>query len=264
MEIETPSILLKVFEELGNFTDNGLVNIKPFQDWKGFKWQNKVFTLRLCNAGETLDILSFVDKVPETARGQAIKQEIAIRSINSIDERPLVTEEELKKYNDGNNTKLSELQYLRTWVGNIEQVILDRLDVVYSSLQLKQIRSLQDNYQCERCGTVYEKSKLSKNSHIIKYSLGEIICETCMAYIEEGEYDFTEVHLNPQTKPVTPTSTEGTEDPLKDSKAPLEETDYICVCGQRFPIYEAFIEHKSVCDVVNNEYNSILNTGSIS
>ncbi len=265
MEIQSPSPLLQIFEDLGTLNENGLIDIKPFRDWKGFKWKDKIFTMRLCNAGETLDILSYVNKIEENGRGQAIKQEIAIRSIFSIDNRPLITAEELKTYNDNNHTKLSELQYLRTWIRNIEQIILDRIDVVYSGLQLKQIRELQGNCLCERCGGVWERKELIENTRFIKYSLGEIICGQCMEVIEGNEFDFVDKYSDPVTSKETDSIISGKGETMEESKGLKgdEELDYICVCGNKFKVYEEFLEHKVDCPVVNasDGNNIIMNPG---
>jgi len=258
MDIESPSTLLQIFEDLGSLSETGLIEIKPFKRWPGFKWQEQVFTMRLCNAGETLDILSSTGKFADAAKSQAIKQEIMIRSIFSVDGRALITAEELQDYNEKNGSKLSELEYLRTWVKSIEQVILDRIDVVYSDLQMKQIRILQGMCLCEMCGNTYMKKELPNNSHYLKYSLGEIVCGNCMPQVVTGEYDFLEEHLNPKPASKSNSRTEDTVESSEETKSSNADTelDYICVCGSKFEDYEAFIEHKSDCPAVVDSLQS--------
>ena len=174
IEATISSPLLDSLVALGAFNDNGLIDIKPFRDWKASPWKDKVFTMRLCNAGEMEDIFKEIGEVPENARPQAFKQELIIRSIFQVDGRVLVTQEELKEYNDKHNTEISNLQYLRMWVRDLEDVVVNRLEAVYQALTVKQIRYLQGQEMCEKCSTIFNKNQ--NKGPKIKYCLGEIIC----------------------------------------------------------------------------------------
>jgi hypothetical protein len=90
INIGIPNILLKSLEDLGSLSENsGLYDIKPFRDWKGTNWRNKVFSMRLCNAGEIQDIDTYISDIPEQARIQATKLETIIRSIFAIEGKPV-------------------------------------------------------------------------------------------------------------------------------------------------------------------------------
>ena len=185
IEATISSPLLDSLVALGAFNGNGLIDIKPFRDWKASPWKDKVFTMRLCNAGEVEDILKDVADVPENARPQALKQEILIRAIFQVDGRALVTQEELKEYNDKHNTDVSSLQYLRIWIRDLEDVVVNRLDAIYQALTIKQIRYLQDQEMCEKCSNLFDKNKNSGPK--IKYCLGEILCSDCYNPEEDDE-----------------------------------------------------------------------------
>ena len=185
IETTISSPLLDSLEALGAFNDNGLIDVKPFMDWKASPWKDKVFTMRLCNAGEIEDIFKEIGEVVENARPQAFKQELIIRAIFQIDGRALVTEEEIKIYNNSHNTSITSLEYLRYWIRNLEDAIVNRLDAVYQALTVKQIRYLQGEEMCEKCSNVFDKN--SNSGPKIKYCLGEIICDTCYNPEEDDE-----------------------------------------------------------------------------
>ena len=172
--------LLLQLEDLGALTDQnnestGLINIKPFRDWFSSSWAKKVFTFRLCNVGELLDINNELDKLPAYTRDFASKIEFILRSIYKIDEKILVPEEEVAKYNEQNRTNLNRVDYLRTWVKNIEPLVLNRLYSIYEALELKQIRLLTGNVMCEITGKLYLKESVPKDSVLIRNCIGEII-----------------------------------------------------------------------------------------
>lgn len=172
--------LLNQLEDLGALTDQnneskGLINIKPFRDWISNSWSKKVFTFRLCNVGELLDINNELDKLPTFTRDLASKREFVIRSIYKIDEKVLVPEEEVARYNEQTKNNLSRIEYLRTWIKNIEPIVLDRLYSIYEALELKQIRLLTNNVICEITGKLYLKDKVPEGSEFIRNCLGEII-----------------------------------------------------------------------------------------
>lgn len=189
--MQTPTFLLKSFEELGApLTEYGLYSIKPFKDWENSAWANKVFQMRLCNVGDLLDVFSQCQDVPENAKIQAMKIEILIRSIYSVDDRPLISAEELQKYNDDNNTELSSLGFLRLWMKNLEQVVVERLDFVYNALQQKQLRSLKGSLLCGECGTLFYD--LPKGGKLTKHMACEVLCPKCMETADLHLYEFEE------------------------------------------------------------------------
>lgn len=213
--------------------NSGLYEVKPFKDWRTTAWCEKVFTMRLCNAGEILDIMSYCNTVPELGRIQATKFEILIRSIFHIDGRTLITDEELESYNRLHDTALSKLEYLRFWVRNLEQVVVDRLDAVYGGLQHKQDRLLRQKYICGSCGM--EFSELPKDCVELKYSIADMICDGCIKTVEPEYFDMVNVEIITEEP-------EPTEDGNTDT---LEEDSYVCSdCNEKFPDYEKFEHHR--------------------
>lgn len=175
---ETDIPLLRELEDLGALSEQfGIFKIKPFRDWLGSSWKNAIFGIRLCNAGQILEIASYCNTFSETARTQATKLELLIESVISVNDVPLLTPEALEKYNQTHRTNLTSREYLRNWVKNLEQLVVDRLDSVYGGLQLKQERLLRGEYLCDGCGKVL--SEFPEKGVRILYSLGEILCSDC-------------------------------------------------------------------------------------
>jgi hypothetical protein len=238
---------LQSLEELGALNEStGVFEVKPFKDWKGNKiWKDKIFKMRLCNAGELLEIFSYIGNMNGEEKSQASKFELLIRSIFAIGNRPLITIEELQKYNEVHKSTLTEKEYLRSWIGNLEDVVIERLDMVYAGLGLKQMRKLQGQYQCGGCGKIVEENSL-KDSKVLKYSISEIICKDCIKYIDVSKdmYDFEEVE---EEIPNTFAEEEDNEEEL-----PINDNNpYVCVCEQTFDVFEDFIEHRKNCDKAN-------------
>lgn len=237
--MQTPTPLLRSFEELGAINSEfGLFTLKPFRDWKNSVWSDKVFKMRLCNAGDLLDIFTQCQDTAENARIQAMKIEILIRSIYSIDDRRLISAEDLKRYNDDNNVNLSELEFLRMWMKNLEQVVIERLDLMYNALQQKQLRHLSGSYMCGVCGNIfYEKPQDAKDT---KYMPCEIVCADCLPSVVNTDlYDFADAvpvkHIFDEPEEII--SEEAPEDP-----------GFICPnCSQTFPTVEELSEHRLDC-----------------
>ena len=238
--------VLSALEDLGAITKkSGLIDIKPFRDWKGTTWKDNIFTLRLCNAGELLDIESSCGNLPENARSQVIKIELLIKSVFAISNgHPMVTEEDVKKYNEDNNTTYTITELLRIWARNLEQIVLDRLNAIYGGLQLKQVRKIQNIYLCENCAEVFQE--ITPEFKILKYSVGEVICPGCILKIDESDYDFEEVKVVKKSVPIVP-----------EKKTVIDETDNqegsftfkgrICNCGEEFNSLEELVTHRENC-----------------
>ncbi len=185
--------------------------------------------MRLCNAGEMLSIYSYLESIPNYARVQATKIEVLIRSLYAINEQPLVSAEALAKYNESYKAQLSSLEFMRLWTANLEQVVLDRLDMVYGGLQLKQERKLQGIYLCGNCESTF--TALPEGSKKLKYSLAEIVCGSCIKEMKEEdlkEFDF-----------------EGIQSTSSDSSVETV-TEFICPdCQKKLPDRESYNEHRS-------------------
>ena len=182
---DTP--LLRSLEDLAALSSNsGLIEVKPFRDWDS-SWKHKIFKMRLCNAGEMLDIGEFLSKYPNTVRDQALRIEILIRAIHTIDGQFLAPPEDLKKYNETHNTELSTLDYLRIWALNLEQLVLDRLYMIYTGLQAKQLRKMNNQLLCDVTGGVFDT--MPEGAEYIEYSTSEILSKEGMEQIKSNDID---------------------------------------------------------------------------
>jgi hypothetical protein len=224
--------LLSSLENLGALSENfGLLEVKPFRDWVDHIWKNKIFSMRLCNAGEMLAIYSYLANFPDIARIQATKIEVLIRSIYTIADQPLISAESLAQYNDTHKSQLTTLDFLRQWVGNLEQVVIDRLDMVYGGLQLKQERQLQGISLCGNCENQF--TQIPEGSKTLKYSLSEIVCSSCVkALTDFSDFDFGETVL-----------------PIVTASHTVEESvSFKCPdCQEELPDRESFNSHRSTC-----------------
>lgn len=170
--------LLTQLEDLAALTDGeriGVVHIKPFRDWASSPWAKRIFEFRLCNVGELIDVNNELDKLPAYTREFALKIELVLRSIYKIDDTLFVPEEEVATYNERNKTNLSRIEYLRSWIKNVEPVVLDRLNSIYEALEAKQVRMLTNYVMCEFTGKMFPKDSIPKGGVFIKNCIGEII-----------------------------------------------------------------------------------------
>ena len=249
MEKIPDSLLLRQLEDLAGLSKKtGLIEIKPFRLWKGDSyWSNVIFKMRLCNAGEVLDVASHGDKHSSNAQEKAVKIEIVIRSIYEIDNQILGSSEEVNKYNEMHNTSLTRIEYLRIWANNLEQLVIDTLYNTYVSLQMKQVRLVFNQVMCENCGTVYERDKLPEGSKEILYSTGEIICNSCLMEIDREEVDFKIKENKSQEEP----SFSKVEE-IEEEEEKIEKTSsYICMCKKEFDTFEEFTTHRTECPEAN-------------
>jgi len=255
--VNSANPLLESLQNLAQISSNfGLFKVKPFKDWVGSKWKERVFTFRLCNAGELLDISQYNSEIMELARPYTLKIELLIRSVWEIDGRQLVTTEELKKYNDTHHVKLTEHEYLRMWFRNVEQIVIDKLYVVYESLQAKQVRILQKLWLCGHCGNLFTEEEIPDGSYKLEYSTDDILCKECIPQVKEGTFDFemVEVEAPPEkAQEEGESTTEQVKEPEKDQepKKPLTGsihfTTYVCKCGTTCDTLEQFVEHRQRC-----------------
>ncbi len=247
------STLLKSLEELGALNDEtGVFELKPFSDWVGNKiWRNKIFSMRLCNVGEMLDILSFLGNMNDSEKAQAMRVELFIRSIFSINHEPLLSPLDLQKHNEQCNSSLSKEEYLRIWARNLEQIVLERFDFVYAALQMKQARILQNISSCVICGNVFSNSMV-EGAKVLKYSLHEIVCKNCIPQVKEfgSELDFEdEVKEKIESKSEVKVEEEFLDSSFVDSSD--SEYPYVCVCGEKFNVFEDFVSHRETCQKAN-------------
>jgi len=237
-QIDTNIPILRALQDLGALSDNyGLYDIKPFKDWEGSAWADKIFTFRLINAGETLDILKGGADLTGEALDQYKKFELLSRAIWAINQNSLITEEDVISYNEIHKTQITMHEYLTGWMRNLEDIVLNRLFAVYSGLQFKQVRMLQGTHACEECGQTYKN--IPKGSAELKYSLSEIICPQCLPRVD--------ITLRDVKEDFFPTHTVNT--PTDSSE---QKSSHLCNCGKEFEDIESYRTHIAEC----KEYQS--------
>jgi len=242
---DTP--LLRSLEDLAALSSNsGLIEVKPFRDWDS-SWKHKIFKMRLCNAGEMLDIGEFLSKYPGTVRDQALRIEILIRAMYTIDDQPLAPEEDVKKYNDTHNVDLSKLEYLRIWALNLEQVVLDRLYVIYTGLQAKQLRKMNNQLLCDVTGAVFDTPP--DGAVYIEYSTSEILSNDGIEQINSNDievshiYDVTGQEDTAVDEIDEQETTDSTEIP---TSPPSDELKFIDQeSGEEYSSHEEFLRQKN-------------------
>ena len=241
--VSIPNVLLKSLEDLGSLSENsGLYDIKPFRDWKGTNWRNKIFSVRICNAGEVQDIDTYISDIPEHARIQVTKLETIIRMVFAIEGKLTLSPEDLTSYNEKAETNLSHLQLLRIWSRNLEQIVVNRLDAIYGGLELKQVRQLQHLFMCESCGGVYEE--IPKSARKLKYCLGELLCEQCLGAMDLGMYDFEDASAVSKE----PSETQTVEKPSAGKMGgSFEFQTHTCACGKELETIEELVQHRETC-----------------
>jgi hypothetical protein len=235
-QIDTDITVLKALQDIGALTDNfGLYEVKPFKDWPGSNWVDAVFTYRLLNTGEMLEILRKVANEVSDAKDSYKRLEILSSAIWSIDGHALAAEEEIVNYNTKNNTSLTLHEYIVNWMHNLEDIVVTRLDAVYAGLQIKQIRLLQGVSLCDVCGTIFKQ--IPVGSAIIKHTISEIICVDCLPQVDKAYYDIDRIVSNPVIH------TEAS-----DTDTPESKSNYACLCGKEFTDIESYTTHIQSCE----------------
>lgn len=241
---ETP--LLRSIEDLLSISNDGLIEIKPFRDWKLSYWKHKKFKMRLTNSGENLEINEYISKYPDSAKDQARKMEIVIRSLYSVDDLPLAAAEEVEKYNTTYSVNIDRLQYLRLWLINVEQVVLDRLYSVYIGLQGKQLRMANGQYMCDVTGSIF--NKIPEGALLLDYSISEIICKEGIDLLGSNNIKVEDLYdvQNIQAGKIDATvedSIPQVEDLVVEKKE--DSLEYIDQStGEKYSNYDAFINRK--------------------
>lgn len=247
--------LLRQLENLAALSErSGLIEIKPFRDWKGSEyWSKAIFKMRLCNAGEILDISSYSDQFSHETKDKVVKIETIIRSLYEINGITIGSSEEVAKYNEKHNTQLTRLEYLRNWSKDLEQLVIDVLYSTYVGLQLKQIRFVTNQVMCDVCGQVWEKTdEILNNSKKILYSIGEIICESCLKDKKIKDYNYDYVETEKPSNIISVSNKDVVEKEIENTnQTSYTEKPYICACNREFDTIEELVQHRVSCPEAN-------------
>lgn len=244
------SPILESLEDLGVFFEDAIFYVKPFRDWVGVPaWVNSIFGMRICNAGDVMEVLQQASSYSEIAKDKAIAINVLSLSISSINKISVTDPIKLEEFNKTVDARLTHQQYLQLYLQNLEEIVIERLNYVYGGLQLKQQRMLKGISVCDCCGKEYN-NPLPEGCKFPLYTLTEIICAECCNVTPEvlTKYDFAidnnfsknvvanTVESNTETQPVVSFTTNITEE-LSDP--------YKCqTCEESFADFEAFQAHR--------------------
>jgi hypothetical protein len=153
----------------------------------GSPLRNTIITYRLLNVGELEDCTIYCARFPESVRSEKMMIERLVRAIWKFNGVFLCTKETVDSYNKANDTELTELDYKRMKLRNMEGVVRDRLDAIYLNLQLKQVRMLQGKVMCHVSGEVFPVNNTPEGSIKVRYSIGEIISGTVWGKLTDSE-----------------------------------------------------------------------------
>lgn len=245
--------------------DIGFITVRPFEEWKDDQFNNMTWTIRLLNAGESIQAMDrarvYIDKPYDVA----LQIETFIRSTIYINGVPPLSVEEVEEYNKQHalyeQSKLSVYDIMRIHTYNYEQPVLNRFDQLYAELLLKQGRKIAGKFLCERCDSEYTKSSRAMKGArhltvqlaigVVTYSMAEVICNKCLTD-EEKEQDNPVVDVTESKKDIPLEESVPDEQVVEDAGV-LEELE--CdICGAySTPYPEQLEQHKIVCKTVEKE-----------
>lgn len=240
---------LTTLEDLGSFAESGVFYVKPFRDWLATPWTQRIFGMRICNAGEVVEVLHQIAAYTDPARDKAAVFQVLSRALVSIDEQPVVDLDALDAFNKKANASLTPQSYLQLYFQNLEDAVVERLNFVYGGLQLKQQRLLRGVQLCDACGKEYTQP--SARHLDLKYTLTEILCEECRTPELEQMYaaakliEVPKEVIAPVPVPVPNASVPATPAESSGSFAVPEDNDWICPsCNKPFTTFEEFQKHR--------------------
>lgn len=168
-------MILRNLEELGNVGDSsGIIYVKPFRLWsRSCKWDNAIFGMRLCNAGEIIEIFQSLDNnLNQEAKDLKYKVEILMRSIIYINNIPVFIPKNLDS-----NDQEDYYYEIKNHLYNLEKVVFEHLFLTYKAIEDKQLRLLNDKYMCEICGVI--EMSIPQDAIRFRYGIGEFIHLNC-------------------------------------------------------------------------------------
>jgi hypothetical protein len=168
-----------VFELLKTIGDLGIVKVKPFKDLEASKFKDQVWGIWVLNVGAIQELNEKLDALPgPNSQLHTTKMELMARALYSINDIPLATDEEVKKFNEDTRSDLTLHEYKLLHLGELEEILLKRFDSIYGELLDKQVRTIRGTVRCEKCGKIYADKK-ENISFYIEFSTSEIICMEC-------------------------------------------------------------------------------------
>lgn len=130
---------MSMLEELG-FETRGLVKtVKPFESWAGSPIKDWEFTFQLLTIGDLAEIARWIADAPSFESALLKKIYVVTKSLTLINGRPVVTEEDVEKYNTEHNLfgtqKLAIFQLKVIQLRRLNEAIVNKLAYTYDALE---------------------------------------------------------------------------------------------------------------------------------
>ena len=150
---------MSILEDLGVKTAGLTTTDKPFSAWGGSPIQNWEIRMSMLNMGDLADIAKLTTHAGPVEAGYLSKIYLLAKSLKTIDNQPVVTEEDIEQYNEDHNLsgihKVSMFGYKVLFIRKWSESIVNRLIYMYDAIQ--------DEYLSKHLGIVLpDELKASK------------------------------------------------------------------------------------------------------
>lgn len=130
---------MSMLENLGLKT-TGLTKIeKPFFAWKGSPIMEWEFKLAMLNMGDLADVARLTANAGPMEAGYLSKIYLLAKSLKLIDNQPVVTDEDIERYNEDHNltgiNKIGVFEYKVLFIRKWSEPIINRLIFMYDEMQ---------------------------------------------------------------------------------------------------------------------------------
>lgn len=184
---------MSVIDQLHKVADIGYVYDFPFKDWKGSKYKDVSVGMRLLNSGELLEVAQQLERSGySSGLGRTLSLQIATlaRAIISWAGGELATQEGLEAFRkNAGNPDATLLDYKLYRLRELENVVIEQLDSMYSDLQQKQKRLVLGKVLCQESGEVYDREEVEGNPSIewLDQKIAEIIFRKDTEKVEDDD-----------------------------------------------------------------------------
>jgi len=130
---------MNILENLGIKTVGLTKCEKPFEAWKGSPIQNWEFVMSMITIGDLADIAKLMVSAGPMESGYLSKIYLLAKSLKTINNEPVVTEEDLEHYNAEHNlsgiNKVGIFEYKVLFIRKWSEQIINRLTYMYDEMQ---------------------------------------------------------------------------------------------------------------------------------
>lgn len=141
---------MSMLEHLGISTQGLIKESHPFESWNGSKVKNWPVTMRLLTMGDLIDITKLTASAGPVEAAYTSKVYLLAKSLMNINHQPIVTEEDIEKYNKEHDLsgtqKIDIFGYKVLFIRKLTEPVVNRLAYLYDEMQ--------DKYLSEQLGRV--------------------------------------------------------------------------------------------------------------